>query len=47
MPLIQGFSSKAIAANIKRELKHGKKRNQAIAIALSVAKEAKQKAKKK
>lgn len=37
MPLVQGDSRAAIAANIKREIDAGKSRKQAIAIALDVA----------
>lgn len=46
MPLIKGYSQKSIAANIKAERKAGKSQAQAIAIALSVAREAKKKRKK-
>ena len=46
MPLIKGYSAKSISKNIKRELKAGKKRSQAVAIALSVAKAVKRKRKK-
>ena len=45
MPLVKGFSKKSIEKNIKRELKAGKKRSQAVAIALFVAKKAKRKKK--
>jgi hypothetical protein len=45
MPLQKSASKKAIAENIKTEVKHGKPRKQAIAIALDVAKEAKKKKK--
>jgi hypothetical protein len=45
MPLIQGYSSKSISKNIKTEMKSGKGQKQSIAIALSVAKKAKKKAK--
>jgi hypothetical protein len=37
MPLKQGKGRKAVAANIKTEIAHGKPRKQAIAIALSAA----------
>ena len=47
MPLVKGYSKKSVSANIKQELKSGKPRKQAIAIALSVAKEAKKKKNKK
>jgi hypothetical protein len=47
MPLIKGYSKKSIAKNIKTEIKAGKSRKQAVAIALSVAREAKKKRKKK
>lgn len=46
MPLIKGYSKKSIEKNIATEIKAGKYQAQAVAIALSVAKEAKKKAKK-
>lgn len=41
MPLIKGSSRKSVSENIKTELASGKKRDQAIAIALDVARRAK------
>ncbi len=46
MPLKHGYSKATISKNIKTEMKT-KPHNQAVAIALSVAREAKKHAKKK
>jgi len=43
MPLIQGFSKQSIAANIKQLIKEGFTREQAIAIAMDIARKAKAK----
>jgi len=39
--LTKGYSKKSISSNIRKEMKSGKPQKQAVAIALSVAKEAK------
>jgi hypothetical protein len=46
MPLIKGYSKKSIDKNIKTEIKAGRSRKQAVAIALSVARQTKKKKKK-
>lgn len=45
MPLIKGYSKKSISKNIKTEMSHGKSQKQSVAIALSIAREAKKKRK--
>lgn len=45
MPLVKSSSKKAVSKNIKREIASGKPPKQAVAIALSVQREAKKKVK--
>jgi hypothetical protein len=47
MPIKKGYSPKSISKNIRTEIKHGKPRKQAVAIALSIARSARKKARKK
>lgn len=47
MPTKKGYSKKTIAHNIAVEKKSGKSQAQSVAIALSIAEQAKTKAKKK
>lgn len=47
MPLKKGYSAKSISKNIRTEIRHGKPRKQAVAIALSIARSARKKARKK
>lgn len=43
MPLRKGYSRKSISANIRSEIKAGKPRKQAVAIALNTARKARSK----
>ena len=45
MPLKSGTSKKVVSQNIKTEMAHGKPQKQAVAIAMSKARESKKKGK--
>lgn len=47
MPVIFGYSKSTISKNIRREIRAGKSRKQAVAIALSTARKARKKKRKK
>jgi len=47
MPLKKGYSAKSISKNIRTEIRHGKPKKQEVAIALSIARSARKKARKK
>lgn len=47
MPLIESYSRRAIAHNIAEEIRAGKPRDQAIAIAMDIARRARAKARAK
>lgn len=44
MPTKKGYSKSSVSANIRREVSAGKPKKQAVAIALSIAREAAKKA---
>ena len=47
MPLLRGSSKKVISKNIAREIRAGKPKSQAVAIAMSKAGKSKKKSKKR
>lgn len=47
MPLLKSKSKKAISRNIRTEMNAGKPQRQAVAIALSIARRAKRKSKRR
>jgi len=47
MPLVMGYSKSAISKNIRKEIRSGKSRKQAVAIALATARKARKKRKRK
>jgi len=47
MPLVMGYSKASIAKNIRKEIRSGKSRKQAVAIALATARKARKKRKRK
>lgn len=46
MPLKKGYSQKTVSSNIRTEMKSGRSHRQAVAIAMSVASQARKKKKK-